>query len=454
MDDPRDKLIRQLQETVCQQQEVILRQQAVIEELGAKVAQLERQIGQAEPGKGKLRGMPGNKLEAAKPPPEKAPRKKRECNYTRVRGVPTHRVEHAVDECTGCGTRLTHGSVKRTREVIEVPLVPATVTEHVFVERRCFNCGKRCVPKDVLGDVAVGKSRLGIGLQSLISALREVGRLPIATIQWYLDTFHRLSLSPGAIVGVLRSVAHRAEGVVKQIHQSVRESPWVCADETGWREDGRNGFVWTFSTPELRLFVRAGRDKGVVEKVLEGFGGTLVSDYYAAYNVYMGFHQRCWPHLLRDIHELRELYPGDEGLQRWAREVHDLYGRAKLYAGLESQDEHQRLNTRLYFEGQLLEVCKPYLGEKQAVQHVLAKRIERHIKELFVFVSESGVPSDNNGAERSLRHLVMARKISGGTRSPAGTKTKMALASMFGTWEAQGLNPFTQCLQLLKSPQP
>jgi len=179
VDDARDKLIRRQQETIRQQQEVILRQQGVIEHLQAQVAQLEERIGQAESGKGKPKGMPGNKIQAAKLPAEKAPRKKRERNFVRVRSVPTHRVEHAVSECEGCGTRLTHGSVKRTREVIEVPLLPATVTEHVFIERRCVKCGKRCVPKDVLGDVATGKSRLGVGLQSLIASLREVGRLPI-----------------------------------------------------------------------------------------------------------------------------------------------------------------------------------------------------------------------------------------------------------------------------------
>ena len=94
-------------------------------------------------------------------------------------------------------------------------------------------------------------------------------------------------------MGVLKSVARRAQGVVEQRHRSVRESSWVWADETGWREDGRNGFVWTFSTPDVRLFVRGGRDKGVVERMLTDFGGTLVSDFYAAYNVYMGPHQRC-----------------------------------------------------------------------------------------------------------------------------------------------------------------
>ena len=64
-----------------------------------------------------------------------------------------------------------------------------------------------------------------------------------------------------------------------------------------------------------------------------------------------------------------------------------------------------------------------------------------------------GVPSENNAAERSLRHLVTTRKISGGTRSNQGTDTKMALASLFGTWRARGLDLLAACRQLLTSPQ-
>ena len=78
---------------------------------------------------------------------------------------------------------------------------------------------------------------------------------------------------------------------------------------------------------------------------------------------------------------------------------------------------------------------------------------ERFIKELFVFVSDPAVPSDNNAAERSLRHLVTSRKISGGTRSGQGTDSKMTLASLFGTWRARGLNPLLECRRLLASPQ-
>ena len=75
------------------------------------------------------------------------------------------------------------------------------------------------------------------------------------------------------------------------------------------------------------------------------------------------------------------------------------------------------------------------------------------IRELFVFVAEPDVPADNNPAERSLRHLVVSRKVSGGTRSGQGTESKMTLASIFGTWRAQGLNPLATCRQLLTSPQ-
>lgn len=83
----------------------------------------------------------------------------------------------------------------------------------------------------------------------------------------------------------------------------------------------------------------------------------------------------------------------------------------------------------------------------------LCARILKHLPALFTFVTAPGVPPTNNAAERSLRHLVIARKISGGTRSPRGTQTRMTLASLFGTWRVQGINPYDACCALLASPQ-
>ena len=45
-------------------------------------------------------------------------------------------------------------------------------------------------------------------------------------------------------------------------------------------------------------------------------------------------------------------------------------------------------------------LARPFLKDPLAVQAKLCRRMERFIKELFVFVSDPAVPSDNNAAER------------------------------------------------------
>ena len=124
--------------------------------------------------------------------------------------------------------------------------------------------------------------------------------------------------------------------------------------------------------------------------------------------------------------------------------------RAKAYTRPQAK---QRRTAQLALERQLLVICQPFLHDTSATQAKLCRRIERHVKELFVFVAEPEVPPDNNAAERRLRHLVVSRKISGGTRSEQGTDSKTTLASLFGTWRVQGLNPLTACRQLLVSPR-
>ena len=190
------------------------------------------------------------------------------------------------------------------------------------------------------------------------------------------------------------------------------------------------------------------------EALGESFSGVLVSDFYAAYHHYGGPKQRCWAHLLRDIHDLVALYPKDAPLAQWAAAVHQLYVEARSFTHPQAQ---RRRTAQLALERQLLVICQPFLPDRLALQGRLCRRIERLPRtgygELFVFVAEPAVPSDNNAAERSLRHLVISRKISGSTRSEQGTESKMTLASIFGTWRAQGLNPLAACRQLLTSPQ-
>ena len=231
-----------------------------------------------------------------------------------------------MENCPDCGAHLSGGWVQRTREVIELPVVPVQVTEQVYIARTCPACRRRCTPPAVLDGVVLGQQRLGVNLLSLIATLREEGRLPIRSVQWYLDTVHQLRLSVGAI----HRTAQRAQPAVAAILNRIRASPVVHADETGWRQSGANGYVWTFSTATERYFLRRGRGKTVVDEALsDAFSGVLVSDFYAAYHHYDDPKQRCWAHLLRDIHHQRTLYPDAAPLATWADAVHGIYDRAQ-----------------------------------------------------------------------------------------------------------------------------
>lgn len=104
---------------------------------------------------------------------------------------------------------------------------------------------------------------------------------------------------------------------------------------TSWRQDGHNGRLCSFSTPRVHyLLYRPSRAGAAVEEVLgEEFDGVLVSDFHGVYNVYQGPHQRCWVHLSRAIHQLKEGYPQDLTLAKWAQGVREVYDSAQACPG-------------------------------------------------------------------------------------------------------------------------
>ena len=455
-------MLRSMEQVTASHDELLAlvhEQAALIEAQRVTIMRLEARVRELESGDGPLRGMPGHKRAQADavsrlPTP---PRRKRSLNFARQRGVPTERIVHALEWCPTCGLRLAGGSVKRTREIIELPRIPASITEHVYLERCCPGCRERQTPAVALAGVVVGQSRLGVGLVSLIATLRAEARLPLRSIQRYLANVHGVHLSVGALVGALGQVANAGQTAYAALRANVRASGVVHGDETGWRENGHNGYVWTFSTADSCYFVHGRRTKAMVGQVLgDEACGVLVSDCYAAYDHYPGVQQKCWAHLLRDIHELCARDPADGAVADWAAAVTTLYQRAmtttETLAGAAAETP-ARQQARRTLMADLAAVCAPFLSDEQAPQRVLCRRMDKHLASLFIFVLNPAVPSTNNAAERSLRHLVIARKISGGTRSQAGTTTGLVLASLFGTWRLRGLNPYDECRQLFLSPQ-
>lgn len=419
---------------------------AKVEALEARVTELEEENRRLRRGKG------GGRLVAMKPsrPPQEEPkeRKRRDRGYARPREEQVdERVEHAVEQCPECGRKLEGGWEHASRQVLEV-VVQKRVVEHVFMARRCGVCQKRWIPSAAECGLGVqGKRRFGASVQALAAWLHSEGRTPLQTIRKFLQEACDLHVSTGEVLNLLEGVKRAGKTELEGLREQLRQAPAVCADETGWREDGRNGYLWGFFTPEVRYYefrdTRAGQVP--VDVLGEEYAGTVICDFYAGYNR-MQMLQRCWPHLLRDAKELAELNADRPEVVAWEPALRDLYREAKDFS---SPRLRHRRRARRAFEARAAALARPYAEDPEAPQRVLSQRILKHLHELFVFVEDLDVPGDNNLAERSLRTVVIARKISGGTRSPEGSTRRMGLMSLFKTWSAQGRPALQTCRELL-----
>jgi transposase len=381
-------------------------------------------------------------------------------NAGRRREEPTAFVTHGYERCPDCGYGLRGGQVAYRRQVVDLAEPPPpVVTEHTFVRRWCPACAAWRTPPLPAG-LVVGRGRLGVGLASLVAMLRTQLRLPLAQIQAYLEAVHGLRVSRGGLVDLLRRVHRACRPAVAALLAQARASPILYSDETGWREDGRHGYIWQLTTdgPEPVVYLEWDRSRAgaVVERLLGGqFSGTLVSDFYSAYNGYAGKHQRCWAHLLRDLHQLKERHPEQWAVRAWAGAVRRLYtwAQAQLRAPAPpTPAQRQAAYDRLVGLSHRLG-----LRYAQTTGHpcrALAKRLLRHEAELFRFVLVPGLAADNNLSERRLRPTVVARKISGGSRAEEGTAVRMGLTSLVATWLARGQQPLAACRALLAQATP
>lgn len=443
-------LVAQLRAVIAEQADTLTLANTRLAALEAEIARL--QAGGGPDGKASATRAP-DWVKASTPKPVVSPpklRKKRVQGFSHRRLTPTHEVVLACDACPDCGRGLSGGWERSRRQVIDLPPVTPTITDYVTQARYCGVCQKAVTPTPALSEVVVGQQTFGVGVVSLVAYLDTVGRLPIRTIARLLSCFLRLSVSTGQIVSLLHTVARQGEATYQGLQTALQASEYVHADETGWRESGQNGYVWSFSTPSVRYFVyRRSRAHTVPEAVLgEGYAGVIVSDFYAGYNYHLGLHQRCWVHLWRDVGELERKF-ATAGVKRWIARLYALYQQAKTF---QSDDAKARANARVRLQRATTQLCGRYVSACLP-QSVLCKRLVQYEAELYTFVEFPQVPCENNPAERSVRPVVIARKVSGGTRSERGSKTMSVLASLFGTWQARGEDALACCRQMLVDSQ-
>jgi transposase len=440
-------LVLQLQDVNVHQAEFLALLVQQIEELKQEILRLKGN----KPGPGsKLSQEPPEWAKANTPPTEKPKRKKRAHSFTRAREKPTKEVVHACDTCPDCGRALCGGTEHSRRQIIDLPPIVVEIVDHIVQARYCGVCQRRQVPSVDLSEQAVGQSRFGQGVHALVAYLRQVGRLPIRTIATVLSALCNLKISIGEVTSMLASVARLGKSAYADLQKELKKSDYVHGDETGWRENGQNGYMWSFSTPSVCYFTypktRAGH---VVTDVLgSDYQGILSSDFYAAYNIHMGLHQRCWSHLLREVRELKRKYPIPSFLE-WALKLRDLYDRACAFS---SPNPKERAAARVGFQEEIVALATPYVGANLP-QSTLCKRLLQFESELFTFVEYPQVPPDNNAAERSIRPRVIARKISGGTRTSTGSVTMVVLSSLFATWHLRGQECLQACRAMLTQAQ-
>lgn len=316
----------------------------------------------------------------------------------------------------------------------DIDLAPRTIVRKYTITRHW--CG-RC-ETFVRAPEVPPIQRIGLNVLGYLLYARYRLRLPIDKIQESLADLHDFRLSAGEIVEQLQEAERLFGKDYQAICQLIQAARVVHADETGWRMDGENWWLWVFLTDQgTRYVIEDTRGKGVAQRALGAkTDRVIISDGYAAYGNLPGDQQQCWVHLLRAAKLADPTLHAD--LVALYVKLGDAL--AKPIAGRDPP----------WFAGQLAAISKRSYGEPTAAK--VQARIRRHLAPLLTCLRYDGVLPENNPAERAIRPQVVMRKIFGGSRSLAGAQAHAVNTSVIETLRQQnpGKSFFEVMLPLLK----
>jgi len=354
--------------------------------------------------------------------------------------------------CPACRCRLS--ALRRHKRIVE-DLIRSVVRTTCYHTRsgRCPRCGKRVESRHPEQPPAANVPHGQLGLNALATAaiLRVRHRLPFRQIVQLLADLPGLRLSPGGITKQVRRLSRWLDGKYRDLIRRMRASPRVHADETGWRIDGRNFWLWAFTDPTFTLYhVDESRGGKVPLKMLgRAYQGTVIADFYGGYDRLAAPKQRCLTHLMREVKDLGEAdaafadCPLSRRLLRWCREALRL---KKQWDGLGDAPYEMRASR---LEDRLDALARSGGTWQHADARRLCKRLTRHRAELTRFLWDRDLEGTNNAAERALRPAVVMRKVTGGSRSKAGAAAWAKLASLIRTADQQGLGVFDATKKLV-----
>ena len=408
-------------------------------DLRRRLAQLEHQLQQIHQHR---KRTPAKRTPKAGTPADRRRQEHRQHPGT-IRPQPppgTPCIEHDVHptQCPHCGCAdLEATGAFNDHYVADLPEPKVEWHRYRRHVHRCRHCRKTCQGR---GDLELPGAHIGPRARLLTCYSRVHLGISLGKTQNLLHDFFGLTLSRAGLLGHLRWGGTLFAPVVEELLELLRHSPVVQGDETGWRIDGQPAWAWCFRDPRLAIFlIDRHRSRDVLIRALgASFAGTLVSDFYAAYNGLDCPKQRCLVHLLRELVKLREELPW-QSVRAFIAPLLDLFRDAlqlgKDREGLSTaafEQAHRRILDR--FDELLL---NSHSRQPDCLR--IWRRLFRHADELFTFLQDARVPADNNGSERDIRSLAAARSDGGTHRAPWSAAAFARLKSVIVTGMKNGV---------------
>lgn len=352
---------------------------------------------------------------------------------------PDRTVVHPLPTHCECGGHVKPNGETESTIVQDIPEPRIENVEHVAPVGRCEKCGARVVAR-LPGAVANGRSvaevQLGPNTQGLIVSLRFEGRMSLGCIVVTLGNWFGLDVTKGGISQLIARVRDWTGQSYCEVTEHMRTAKVLGLDETGLRQNGVNGWVWLARTDRASLFrVELSRGSWVAEAMLgEGFVGVVCSDFYGVYTARDDWrHAYCWGHTLREAKKIAEVQPNSTTLG-FRDELCDWYAEA---IGVQSRG---RIAERDAMKDWLADI----ILERPAWEHPDVLRLRSRLGEYFEGVTEfldhRSIPATNNATERDIRPIAALRNVTGGTRSPNGSRSLAHWMTITQTLRKNGLS--------------
>ena len=359
------------------------------------------------------------------------------------------------DKCDKCGGQIKVYEKSFDEHVVEDIEIKKKVTCYRLHYGYCKQCKKLVYPK--AKEPIMASDRIGIGARAVGGYLRHLGLTYRKAARLFKDVFN-LNLTHPSFMAFNTEQAQNGVSIYEGIKQSIRHSPCVNADETGWRVNGQNHWLWVFTNKDTALYlIDKSRGSKVVSNILgEKYDGVLTTDFYSSYHKLKALaKQRCLAHLLREIKEVEEkdkLAP-DSTDGRFCEELKTVF-KQTIDVWNEYRDGMKTLQDLVKEKGQaiarLVELLLWPIKHKDTRR--LRRRIIKHNSELFTFLDNPLVEPTNNRAERQLRPMVIMRKLTFGNRSALGALNQAVTMSVIQTGVLNGIEPLDICLALSVKP--